>query len=131
MDESSGAGHDQQALSGAKVRSFGDVLTNDALEQGKDASQINQINNFKAGDTGVLGLQLNADSHAGDGWDLAGSLAEGLGNLGVKGAAAWKLANPGITPPFSPGGIANGFNPFGPTRTADTPAPAFNPFSIV
>ncbi|MEJ0096562.1 MAG: hypothetical protein WDN46_25070 [Methylocella sp.] len=121
----------QQALSGAKLRSFGDVLQNDTLAQQQDAAKIGQINNFKQGDTSVLGLELNQDSHAGDGWDLAGSLAEGLGSLGVKGAAAWKLANPGITPPFSPGGIANGFNPFGSARTADTTAPASNPFAIV
>lgn len=113
--------NNQQALSGAKVKSFGDVLSNDALAQGRDASQINQINDFKRGDQNVLGLELNQDSHAGDGWDLAGSLASGLGGIGIKaglGGAANKL-----------GGLTSGKSLFG--LTGGTPAPSFNPFAIV
>ncbi|SFK79368.1 hypothetical protein [Methylocapsa palsarum] len=74
----------QQATAGAKVRAFGDVLGNDAIAQGRDGSQLGQIANFKSGDTGVLGLKLNEDTHSGDGWDVAGSLATGLGGLGLK-----------------------------------------------
>ncbi|ACK52016.1 conserved hypothetical protein [Methylocella silvestris BL2] len=82
----------QQAAAGAKVRAFGDVLGNDALLQGRDASQLGQLADFKRGDTGVMGLQLNQDTHAGDGWDLAGSIASGLGNVGIKAGLSdgWK-----------------------------------------
>ncbi|ACK52035.1 hypothetical protein Msil_3126 [Methylocella silvestris BL2] len=38
----------------------------------------------KRGDTCVLDLQHNQDTHAGEGWDLAGSLADGLGGISVK-----------------------------------------------
>lgn len=87
-----------QATTSAKARSFGDVLHDDTLAQGRDAIQLGQIADFKRGDTGVLGLKLNAASHAGDPWNLAAQLAGGVGNVGIQagltGAAKKLSLNP-------------------------------------
>jgi hypothetical protein len=87
---------DQQTGATAKLRSFGDLLGEKSLLQGRDASQVAQIGGFKQGSAGVVPLELDNASHAGDNWNLLADILGGGGQVatsaGINGGSS-KLAS--------------------------------------
>lgn len=97
---------DQQTGALGNLRSFGDLLGEISLQQGRDASQIGTIGGFKQGSSNIVPLELNQAGKAGDNWRLladllggAGSVATGYGINGGSGA---------IASMFAPGGSVLG-----------------------
>ncbi len=74
---------DQQTGAMADLRSFGDLLGETSRLQGRDASKIGQIGSFKQGSAGVVPLELDNASHAGDNWNLLADILGGAGSVGV------------------------------------------------
>lgn len=92
---------DQQTGALADMRSFGDLLGEVSLLQGRDASQIGTIGRFKQGSQGIVPLELNQAQKAGDNSRLfadllggAGSIATGYGIGGGTSALASMFAAP-------------------------------------
>lgn len=95
---------DQQTGAMADMRSFGDLLGEISLLQGRDAGQIGTVGGFKRGSQGVVPLELNQAATAGDGMRLfgdilggAGSIATGYGIGGGTGQIASMFAAPKVT----------------------------------
>ena len=82
----------QSAKTLSDLRSFGELLGNNAVLQARGASQVGQIGGFKQGSSNVLGYELDDANHAGDGLKLFGDIVSGLGgmalNKGLSGAPA-------------------------------------------
>lgn len=100
---------DQQTGALADLRSFGDLLGETSLMQGRDAGLIGQIGGFKRGSSGVVPFELDHASEAGDGWNLFGDILAGAGSIAT-GA--------GLT-----GGSANLSKMFGAKSAFPTPMP--------
>lgn len=86
----------QQAASLAALRSFGDMLGDNARLQARDASLIGQVGGFKRGSSGVTPLELDAASQKGAGLRFFGDLLGGAGSL----ATNYGLTRGGATPIF-------------------------------
>lgn len=100
---------DQQTGALADMNSFGDLLGEISLMQGRDASQIGTIGGFKRGSQGIVPLELSEAAKAGDDQRLfadllggAGSIATGYGIGGGTAAIASKFAAPSAVK-FIPG----------------------------
>lgn len=101
---------DQQVGAMADMRSFGDLLGEVSLLQGRDASQIGTIGGFKRGSQGVVPLELNHAATAGDGSRLFADLLGGAGSI----ATGYGIG----------GGSSNIANMFAPTAPIPLPRPA-------
>lgn len=71
----------QQAASLATLRSFGDMLGDNARLQARDAGIIGQIGGFKRGSSGIIPLELDEASQKGRGLQFLGDLLGGAGSL--------------------------------------------------
>lgn len=98
----------QQGEALGDLRAFGDLLGGIGRHQARDAGYVGQIGGFKRGSSGVLPLELDEASRAGDGARLFGDLL-GLGgglalNMGLSGGPRMSLprAAPIPTPRPSP-----------------------------
>lgn len=87
-----------QADTLGQMRAFGDVLGKISRGQARDASSIGQIGGFERGNASVVPAQLNADSHAGDGWSFAGNLLSGGGKVALTSGLAGQFVPGGVTP---------------------------------
>ena len=99
MQKQTGAAQDftgQQAASLAALRSFGDMLGDNARSQARDASLVGQIGGFKRGSSGVVPLELDEASQKGQGLKFLGDLLGGAGSL----ATNYGLTKGGATPLF-------------------------------
>lgn len=100
------------------LRAFGDVLGETSRLQGRDASQVGQIGNFKRGSSNILGMELDAASQAGSGLRTLGDVLGGLGRIGVAaglGGAPASASNfvPNAASPYAFGsGGYTGMGPF-------------------
>lgn len=94
---------DQQGGALADMRSFGDLLGDVSRMQGRDASLVGQVGGFKRGSSGVLPLELNQASRAGDSTKALGDILYGLGGIGTTVGL-----NGGARLYGSPGSVANG-----------------------
>jgi len=72
---------DSRASALADMRSFGDLLGDISIGQGRDASKIGQIGGFKRSSNNLLPLELNEAQKAGDGYMLLGDVLGGLGSI--------------------------------------------------
>lgn len=72
------------------MRSFGDMLGDISRLQGRDASQVGQIGGFKQGSSNVLGYELDAANSAGNGLKQLGTIAGGLGGIGINAGLSGK-----------------------------------------
>lgn len=105
---------DQQTGALADLRSFGDLLGETSLMQGRDASQIAQIGGFKRGSQDVVPLELNEAAKAGDNFKLLADILAGTGTIatgaGIGGGSA-SIANmfgkKAPIPMARPGGAIN------------------------
>ena len=86
----------QQAASLANLRSFGDMLGDNARLQARDAGLIGQVGGFKRGSSGVTPLELDEASQKGQGLKFLGDLLGGAGSL----ATNYGLTRGGATPIF-------------------------------
>lgn len=91
----------QQTGALADMRSFGDLLGDLSLLQGRDARTIGTIGGFKRGSQGIVPYELNEASKAGDDMRLfadllggAGTIATGYGIGGGSSALAGMFAAP-------------------------------------
>lgn len=99
MQKQTGAAQDftgQQAASLAALRSFGDMLGDNARLQARDASLIGQVGGFKRGSSGITPLELDEASQKGAGLRFFGDLLGGAGSL----ATNYGLTRGGATPIF-------------------------------
>jgi hypothetical protein len=87
----------------ADLRSFGDLLGETSLLQGRDAQQIGMVGGFKRGSQNIVPLELNQAATAGDNHRLFADLLGGAGSV----ATGWGI-NGGAS------GIANMFGPIAP-----------------
>lgn len=71
---------DQQTGALAGLRSFGDLLGDISLKQGRDARQIGTVGGFKRGSQNVVPLELNEASKAGDNMRLFADILGGAGS---------------------------------------------------
>lgn len=76
---------DQQSGALASMRSFGDLLGETSMLQGRDAGKIGQIGGFKQGSQAVVPLELDDAGKAGDGMKLFGDVLR-LGGTVMTGA---------------------------------------------
>lgn len=74
-------GQQSDALAG--MRSFGDLFGEKSRLQARDAISIDQIGGFKRTSAGVVPTELDAASHAGDGYKLLGDILGGMGSIGT------------------------------------------------
>lgn len=93
----------KQAASLATLRSFGDMMGDNARMQARDAGLIGQIGGFKGGSSGVTPLELDAASQKGQGLRFFGDLLGGAGSLATnygltRGAAKSTGASPAVSP---------------------------------
>lgn len=86
----------QQAQRLATMRSFGDLLGDNARLQARDASLIGQIGGFKRGSADMTPLELDAASQKGAGLRMLGDILGGAGSL----ATGYGLTRGGATPLF-------------------------------
>lgn len=100
---------DQQVGALADMRSFGDLLGEVSLLQGRDASKIGTIGGFKRGSQGITPLELNEASKAGDGSRLFADLLGGAGTI----ATGYGIG----------GGTSNLANMFAPVAPVPLPRP--------
>lgn len=77
----------QDAANRAALASFGDVQLGNALMNTRYGQQQQQIGNFMRGSANVLGTELEAASHKGDGLRTVGGLLNAGGQLAGLGAA--------------------------------------------
>lgn len=76
---------DQQSGALANMRSFGDLLGETSLLQGRDAAKVGQLGGFKMGSQGVVPYELDDANKAGDGMKFFGDLLR-LGGTVATGA---------------------------------------------
>jgi hypothetical protein len=76
---------DQQSGTLASMRSFGDLLGETSLMQGRDASKVGQLGGFKIGSQGIVPYELDDANKAGDGAKFFGDLLR-LGGTVATGA---------------------------------------------
>lgn len=92
---------DQQALALGNLRSFGDLLGDLGRGHARKAMEIGQIGGFKRGSSGVVPLELDQASRAGDGLRMFGDILGGLGGLGVSaglsGTSPFNFGSPATT----------------------------------
>lgn len=109
---------DRTANALGELRSFGDVLGDKSLLQGRDATKAGQLASFKEGSSAVLPFELEAANQKGEGLRLFADLLGGAGGLamskGLSTAAPFKptstfgnflggtSVNPGVTTPIAP-----------------------------
>lgn len=125
MQKQTGAAQDftgKQAVSLANLRSFGDMLGDNARMQARDASMIGQIGGFKRGSSGVTPLELDEASQKGAGLKFLGDLLGGAGSL----ATNYGLTRGGATPIFGAKSAATSGGSFAP---ASSPFPRPRPGS--
>lgn len=83
---------DQQSGALAGLRSFGDLLGDISLLQGRDARQIGTVGGFKRGSQNVVPLELNQAAKAGDDMRLFADILGGVGSVatgyGIGGGSA-------------------------------------------
>lgn len=103
----------QQAASLAALRSFGDMLGDNARLQARDASLIGQVGGFKRGSSGVTPLELDAASQKGAGLRFFGDLLGGAGSL----ATNYGLTRGGATPIFGAKAAATSGGSLAPATT--------------
>lgn len=118
MAKQTGAAKDftgEQAQRLATLRSFGDMLGDNARFQARDAGLIGQIGGFKRGSSNVTPLELDTANQKGAGLQLFGDLLAGAGSL----ATIYGLTRGGATPLFgakaaatAPGSLAPASSPF-------------------
>lgn len=123
MQKQTGAAQDftsKQAASLANLRSFGDMLGDNARLQARDASLIGQVGGFKRGSSGITPLELDAASQKGAGLRFFGDLLGGAGSL----ATNYGLTRGGATPIF---GAKSGAASGGSLAPASTPRPRPRP----
>ena len=102
MEKQTGAARqftNQQANRLATLRSFGDMLGDNARFQARDASMIGQIGGFKRGSADMTPLELDAASQKGAGLRLFGDLLGGAGSI----ATGYGLTRGGAKPLFGAG----------------------------
>lgn len=102
---------DQQVGALASMRSFGDLLGDISLMQGRDARSVGTIGGFKRGSQNLVPIELNEAAKAGDNWRLFADI------LGGAGSAATSY---GIG-----GGSGNLASLFGPQAPIPAPYPSF------
>jgi len=94
---------DQTGLALGNLRAFGDLLGGIGRETAQDASLIGQIGGFKRGHAGVLPLELDEASRAGNGLRLFGDILGGMGGLavsaGLNGSPLGSAASAGVSLP--------------------------------
>lgn len=100
---------DQQTGALGDLRSFGDLLGDLSLLQGRDARQIGTIGGFKRGSQNVVPLELNEAQKAGDGSRLFADILGGVGSA----ATGYGIS----------GGTANISSMFGPQAPIPAPRP--------
>lgn len=74
---------DQIGGARANLRAFGDTLGDNNRLQARDASKVGQIGGFKNGSSSVLGYELEDANNAGGALSTLGTIASGLGRIGV------------------------------------------------
>ena len=72
---------DQQSGARADMRSFGDLLGQISRGQSRDIGQIAQLGGFKRGSAGIVPVELDQASHAGDNMKLLADLLGGAANI--------------------------------------------------
>lgn len=118
---------DQQAQALGDLRSFGDLLGDTSRMQSRDASLVGQIGGMKRGSSGVIPLELDQASRAGDGLKVFGDILGGVGSI----ATGYGLTSGGAPLFGTAGSVVNGVpNPATPSlfmnmRRSITPATNF------
>lgn len=104
-----------------QLRSFGDLMADNSLNQAQGAMQVGQIAGYKRGSSDVLSYELDDANRAGDGLKLFGDIVSGVGGL----ALSKGLSGPAATTfkPNSTLGAVIGANPAGTVVTPTIPAP--------
>lgn len=74
----------------ASFQSFGDLMGDFSLGQGRDAQSVGMLGGFKRGSQGVLPLELDAAAQKGQGWLMLGDLLNMGAGLTLPGALAAK-----------------------------------------
>lgn len=93
---------DQQGEALGELRSFGDLLSDIGRDQARDASLISQIGGFKRGSSGVLPLELEEASQAGNKFKLFGDILGLGGSIAVgKGLSGGKVTTSGFVDPWA------------------------------
>ena len=86
---------DQQTGALGNLRSFGDLLGDLSLLQGRDARSIGTIGGFKRGSQGIVPYELNEAGKAGDGSrlfaDLLGGAGSAMTGYGISGQGSTAL----------------------------------------
>lgn len=116
MQKQTGAAQDftgKQAASLANLRSFGDMLGDNARLQARDASLIGQVGGFKRGSSGITPLELDAANQKGAGLRFFGDLLGGVGSL----ATIYGLTRGGATPIFGAKAAATSGGSLAPATT--------------
>lgn len=72
---------DQQGEALGQLRAFGDVMGDTSRATARDAGQISQLNNFKAGSAAVFPYELDASGNSGNGLKSVGDISGGLGQM--------------------------------------------------
>lgn len=125
MQKQTGAARDftgRQAASLSELRSFGDMMGDNARLQARDASLIGQVGGFKRGSSGVTPLELDEASQKGAGLKFFGDLLGGAGSL----ATNYGLTKGGATPIFGAKPAATAGTSLAPARS---PIPRARPNS--
>lgn len=90
---------DQQAGALANLRSFGDLMGENALATARNDALIGNQQSFMRGSAAVLPAELQAANNAGSGWRMAGTIMGGLGSLAGMGAGAGLGGAAGLATP--------------------------------
>ncbi|MVS97888.1 hypothetical protein [Devosia marina] len=96
---------DQQSGALANMRSFGDLLGETSLLQGRDTAKVGQLGGFKIGSQGLVPYELDEANRAGDGAKffgdllrLGGTVATGAGIGGGSIASMFGQGSTGFVP---------------------------------
>lgn len=96
---------DQQSGALADMRSFGSLLGETSLMQGRDAAKVGQLGGFKIGSQGIVPYELDDANRAGDGAKmfadllrLGGTVATGAGIGGGSIASMFGQGSTGFVP---------------------------------
>ena len=104
QSENAKAYTDQQGAARAGLTSFGDLLGDVSLLQGRDASQVAQIGGFKRGSSSIMPYELEEANQKGAGLRLFGDILGGIGSMGVTSGITNGVLNGSLNVPSWLGG---------------------------
>ena len=103
----------------AKMGSYGDWQTQQAVRNSNTQSELGVLNNFAGGDARILPTELEVASQAGGkltGW---GGIVSSLGSMAGMASAAGAFKGSGTPPAASTSGVAGGVDKVQPRGTLD------------